>query len=257
MLTVVVLTLLLLAVLLAGYRYLLRPVFVGIYFGVGPLLLLANARRLDLQAFTWAKVITLAVSVAAFVWYPRAKAAGQRRLGWALAAILVLNVLEAVVADAVGGQWVNALVGVSLIATVGGPSRITAASRDGRPAMRYALPWSWILTYTLWNIAVVCAHYPLHWIDHAAVLSAPLIVAVTARDRAFWLEARGFTLGLYAVGIVLVLDLGGFAWIPSGPSPAGVLPWFNALAVGLAGWNLWTAIAVRRPAPVTTTRAAL
>lgn len=248
MLTIVVLTMLLLVGLLAGYRYLLRPWFVAGYFIVGSLVLIVNAGRLDLQVFTWVKVFTLAVSVGVIVGCARAAGRLQSGFKWAATLILALNILEAVLADAFGRQWVNALVGVSLMATAGRPSRVTVTSVVGRPAMAYDLPWSWILTYTVWNLSVVCAHYPLHWLDHLAVLSAPIIAALGLRDRRLWLEARAFTLAVYAVGIVLAIDLGGFAWIPPGPSPVAIYPGLVTLGVALAVWNGWGWFGGRRTA---------
>lgn len=232
------LTLLLFLALAACWRWLLRPWFVQLYFLGGPLLMLLNAGRLELQAFTWVKVLTLAVSVQVILWLPRAGDRARRHLSRALAAILALNILEAVVADALAGLWVNAAAGLSLIATMRGPAHVTVGPAAGRPAVRYDLPWSWILAYSLWNLTVVCGHYPSHWLDHAAVLTMPLAVAVAARDRRLWLEARGFSLGLYAVGIVLVIDVAQLPWIPDSPSPAGLYPYLAGSVLLLAAWNL-------------------
>lgn len=242
------LTLLLLLLLAAGWRWLLRPWFVSGFFLGGPLLLLLNAGQLDLQAFTWIKVLTLAVSVQVILWLPRVGDRGRRGLARALAAILALNILEAVGADALAGHWVNAAVGLVLVGTMRGPAFIAAGRAAGRPAVHYDLPWSWILAYTLWNLTVVSGHYPRHWLDHAAVLTMPLVVAVAARDRRLWLEARGFSLGLYAVGIVLAIDLAQAPWIPDSPSPDGLQPFLGGAAVILAIWAVWDRLAAGRAA---------
>jgi hypothetical protein len=248
-LAIAALTLLLFLVLAAGWRWLLRPWFVTGFFLGGSLLLVLSAGRLDLQAFTWVKVLTLAISMQVVLWLPRAGDPWRRRLAAALAAILALNILEAVVADAFAGRWVNAVVGLSLIATMRGPAHVSAARFAGRPAVYYDLPWSWVLAYTLWNLTVVCGHYPQHWLDHFAVLTVPLVGALVARDRRLWLEARAFTLGVYAVGIVLAIDAAGMPWIPDSPSPAAWYPYWSAGAALLAVWNAGQRIASGRVAP--------
>lgn len=238
---------LLFLVLFAAWRWLMRPWFVTGFFVGGPLLLLLNAGRLDLQAFTWVKVFTLAVSIQLILWFPRTGGPAARRLAGAITAILALNILEAVVADGMAGLWLNALTGLSLVATLRGPDQITAGAVAGRPALFYDLPWSWVLAYSLWNFTVVCGHYPQHWLDHLAVLTMPLFAALQAGDRRLWLEARGSSLSLYAVGIVLAIDAARLPWIPDSPSPAVLYPVFSGAAAVLAGWNLVARLR-RRPA---------
>jgi len=181
--------------LVAAQRFLLRPLFVAVFFGCGPLLLVINAGRLELQLFTWVKVFTLAVSVGLITWLPRTT--GRLR-GWLASGVwvmLILNILEAAVADAVHGRWVNAAVGAVLIATVSGRQAVTFTEFKGRPAVWFDLPWRWIVAYTLWNFTVVAGIYPLRWLDHCAVLGAPLAAVLLQGDRRYWLEARAFTLG--------------------------------------------------------------
>ncbi len=230
------LTLLLLGLLVAAWCWLLRPWFVHAYFLGGTLVLLLNAGRVDLQVFTWVKVLTLAVSMQVILRLPRAGAGPRVYLAQAAVAILALNILEAVVADAFSGHWLNATAGLALIATMRGPAAMSVGSVAGRPSVRYDLPWSWMLAYTLWNLTVVCGLYPRHWLDHLAVLLAPLAAALL--DRRLWLEARAFTLGLYAVGIVLGIDVAQAAWIPDSPDPAALYPYLSGAAVVLGLWNL-------------------
>lgn len=229
---------LLLGVLMVSFRYLFHPLWIGLFFGGGPLLMVVNAGRLDLQAFTWAKVLTLSVSVALIAWLPRSTGAAQRRLAVSVCVILVLNILEAVAADALGGRWVNAVVGAVLVATVAGPRAVSVTRVHGRPAMAYDLPWRWIVTYSIWNITVVCGNYPLHWCEHFAVLAAPILATTFGGDRRSWLEARAFTLSVFAVGIVLVIDVLGWPWIPDSPSPLKLYPWLSGLAAVGGAWTV-------------------
>jgi hypothetical protein len=239
------LTVLLFLVLLACYRYLLTPWFVAVFFGVGPLVMVLNASRLDLQPFTWAKVFSVALAVGVIVWLGRATGKAQRRLAVGLTAILVLNILEALAADAVGGRWVNAAVAATLIATVAGPGAVSVGQHKGRPVVWYDLPWRWVIAYSLWNLTVVSGNYPAHWCDHFAVLAVPLAATAVFGDRRCWLEARAFSLGVFAVGIVSVIDVFGGPWIPDSPSPAPLYPWLRAAAVAGAAWNIWGWLAER------------
>ena len=197
-----------------------------------------NAGRLDLQALTWAKVLTLSVSVAWVAWLPRTTGKTQHRLAVGACVILILNILEAVAADAVGGRWVNAMVGAVLVATAAGPRAVSVAQVLGRPAMNYDLPWRWIITYSIWNLTVVCGNYPLHWCEHFAVLSAPMLATMIGGDRRLWLEARAFTLSVFAVGIVVVIDVLGWPWIPDSPSPLKLYPWLSGAAAVAGAWTM-------------------
>lgn len=241
------LTFLGLILLVAAYRHLMRPWFVAGFFVVGLALMAVNAARLDLQPLTWVKVITLAGTMAVFLTLPRSGPRFRHGLRYGMVGILFLNILEAIVADAVGGHWVNAAVGGSLLVTLEKPSRVETRDVAGRPAVTYDLPWRWIAAYTTWNFAVVCANYPLHYLDHAAVLAAPIVAAVLARDRRLYLEARGFTLSLYAVAIVVSIEVMQWPWIPSAPDPAGFYPYLSAGAVAFGLWNLGRHFRPARP----------
>jgi len=238
-------TFLLFGALLAACRWGLRPVPVIAIFISAPAILAFNAPRMDLQVFTWVKVLTLAASMLLIVSYPLVRTeAWQRRLAACVTAILALNIVEAVVADAVAGHWLNPAVGTSLIVTLAWP-RAFSPSADGRH-MLYDIGWPWILGYTAWNLTVVCGLYPEHWTDHLAVLAVPLVVAwLWGRER--WLEARALSLALYAVGIVLVIDVFRLPWLPTPPSPAELYPWLSGLAALLAVWNLLPSLLRRRP----------
>ena len=238
MVVTLALTFLSLILLVAAYRFLMRPWFVAGFFAFGLALMALNAGRLDLQPLTWAKVITLAGTMAVFMSLPRSGPGWRKALTYGLVGILFLNILEAIVADGLGGHWVNALVGISLLATLEKPSKVGTRDVAGRPAATYDQSWSWIAAYTLWNFTVVCANYPLHYLDHAAVLAAPILAALLARDRRLYLEARGFTLSLYAVTIVVSIDVMQWPWIPSAPDPAWFYPYLSSVAVGAGLWNL-------------------
>jgi len=238
------LTLVLFCALLASCRWGMRPGLVVATFVAAPVVLAVHAGQLDLQLFTWAKVLTLVASMLLLVAYLRVRDEVWRsRMALCFVAILALNILEAVVADAAARHWPNALVGVSLMATLAGPSAIRR-SEDGRH-MLYTLSWPWILCYTVWNLTVVCGIYPEHWTDHLAVLAVPVAAALLwGRER--WLEARAFSLSVYAWGIVLAIDVYRLPWLPPSPNPERLYPWLSGLAAILAVWNLAPLLARRR-----------
>lgn len=239
--TVLILTLALFGALVSAYRYGMSPLVLAVLLGSGPVAMIATASRLDLQLFTWVKVFTLAATMVVLV--ARRRATGRRAeiLSRVIVGILALNILEAMVADVADGAWWNALAGGLLVATQRGPSAVGTRRLGNRVAVTYDLPWGWLLAYTLWNFAVVCAHYPQHWIDHIAVLAAPLAAVLLARDRTLWLEARVCTLGVLGNAVVLVIEVARGPWIPSTPMPGLVPPviTFAALAVGVGQAVAW------------------
>jgi hypothetical protein len=235
--TVLFLTIGLLGILLAGYRFGMSPGLLAVLFGAGPIVMIIQAGQLDLQLFTWVKIFTLAVSMAVLVARRSATGLWATWLSRTIVGILALNILEAVVADVASGAWWNAVAGGLLVATQRGTPAVGTRQLNGRVAVTYDLPWSWLLAYTAWNLAVVCAHYPPRWVDHMAVLAAPLVAVLWARDRRCWLEARAFTLGVFGNAAVLVLDVARWPWIPTTPMPSRALPVITCLALALGTWN--------------------
>lgn len=243
------LTLILFCLLLASYRWGMRPGLVVAAFIAAPLVLAAHAGQLDLQLFTWVKLLTLVASMMLLVGYIVLRDDAWRpRLALCLVAILALNILEAVVADAAAGHWPNALVGTSLIATLARPGAVRR-SADGRHVL-YTLSWPWILCYTFWNLTVVCGIYPEHWTDHLAVLAVPLAAALLwGRER--WLEARAFSLSVYGWAIVLAIDVYRLPWLPPSPGPQRLYAWLSGLATVMAIWNLVPVLVRRRATRLT------
>ena len=236
-LIVFLLTLGLLGALLAGYRFGMSPGVLVVLFGAGPIVMIIQAGQLDVQLFTWVKIFTLAVSMAVLV--ARRAATGSRAtfLSRVIVGILALNILEAVAADVASAAWWNALAGGLLVATQPGAPAVGTRKLKGRVAVTYDLPWSWLLAYTGWNLAVVCMHYPPRWIDHMAVLTSPMVAVLWMRDRRCWLEARAFTLGVFINLVVLVLDVARGPWIPTTPMPGIFLPAITFTALVLGTWN--------------------
>jgi hypothetical protein len=236
-LTVFLLTLGLLGALLAGYRFGMSPAVLAVLFGAGPIVMILRAGQLDLQLLTWVKIFTLAVSMLVLVARRAATGRWAMFLSRVIVGILALNILEAVAADVASGAWWNALAGALLVATQPGAQAVGTCKLNGRVAVTYDLPWRWLLAYTAWNLAVVCAHYPPRWVDHLAVLASPLVAVLWARDRRCWLEARAFTLGVFGNVVVLVLDVARWPWIPTTPMPGIALPVITGTALVLGTWN--------------------
>jgi len=233
---------LLLIGLLTAYLALRRPIVCVVVFGVATAFVISHYDSVHLQWLTWAKLGALLTAVAVIMSLYRRNTTGRR---WALTGILVLNMIEAVAADLQSHRWANTAVGIVLTVCIPGAAFIETVATP-RKHVLYALPVAWVAQYTVWNIGVVLAHYPQHWFDHCAVLLAPIIIAVAARDFRVWLEARAFTLTTYVVAIVGVIDVAHARWIPPLPLPPGLNFVFLGIAVLLSPWTIAAAVKQRR-----------
>ncbi len=119
--------------------------------------------------------------------------ASQRVVWLTVVAFLVLNILEAVALDLANRDRVRALAGALLLVPLWWTE---AAVTHGRLAA--SLSWTWVIAYTVWNASFVYGRWAgIVW-QHAAVLSAALLVAVPLGSHA-WLWARALTLGAHLV----------------------------------------------------------
>jgi hypothetical protein len=146
-----------------------------------------------------------------------------------LVVMMGLNVGEAMVSDALAGWWVNAGVGLGLIATMRGPGAWSVRELGGKPHGVWSLGWPWIACYTAWNLAFVVQHYPVRFADHLAVLAAPALAAGLRRDPGVWAFARMYTLATFVTAVVAWHDALGYAWTPDAAVPAGLYPVLVAL----------------------------
>lgn len=135
---------------------------------------------------------------------------------WALmfpAAILALNILEAVVRDfevfslqgmidgvfITGGPWniMNGVAGLLNLLTISGWAGIIISQDKKRDMVWPDMVWFWIIAYDLWNFAYVYNAVG----DHAFYAGAALLVAATIPafliKRGAWLQHRAQTLAFW------------------------------------------------------------
>lgn len=127
---------------------------------------------------------------------------GKNRFAQAsIPVLLAINIVEAVIVDAVSLNVVgglNAVAGMILILLVPyGWKSIRIDEHTGFQDMKLDLGISWIVGYTIWNWAFLTHNYPEYAGVNVAVLVAPLIVGLVEPSR--WLQARALTLGLYLI----------------------------------------------------------
>lgn len=231
------------------YRVLVVPVFCFLFFGIGLLVLTINAASLDLQFFTWVKTYTLVISLFIIILMREASERSKKRFKLIIYFIFILNIAEPVLFDVTSRLWANALVGLSLIATLSKASSINVEEYKGRRHVSYDLPWCWIIAYSLWNITFIYGHYSLHYFDHLAVLLAPILIAQNKGVKQLWFETRAITLTLHVITIIFTIDFFKLPWIPPAPTQPLVYDVMLALSIfsGAVNFISWTT-ALKKPA---------
>lgn len=226
---------LLAALTLAAVGWRSRALTIAVFCGY-PLAMIFWPAPLDLQPFTWVKVLTLCFGMLLVDFLPGWNSQNSQGRAWVFYAFLALNIAEATANDAAHGRWIGAAIGATLILLQPGARAVRFPILSRRRTLAYDLPWSWIAAYTAWNAGFVCAAYPLHASDHLAVLGAPLAATFWAGDRGAWYRARALTLALYGCLVVGVIDMAHRPWLPAFSGSESVYPYLLAVAVCLLGW---------------------
>lgn len=182
--------------------------------------------------FAWLKMFSVAVGV---LWLHvlRLSQLGSRRWARGLGvAVLLVNMSEAVAFDAVGGNYVNVAAGLLLIGA-GFRTGARAMSVDPGPHrdLLWDVPLSWVVAYSVWDLAFIHGCYPEFTGGGIAVLGAALVFGVIR--PALYLQYRGLTLYLHMVGV--------FSWSAAldpltwhGWEATGLLPWLTGASLALA-----------------------
>ncbi|MFO0765067.1 MAG: DUF5692 family protein [Patescibacteria group bacterium] len=175
-------------------------------------LLLANRPRLQLVAglflpllltawwvqmnqwplFSWIKMYSIFAGVTLLgsrYWL------NKKHLYIGVSILLVLNISEAVMYDALGGYWMNALTGLLLIAPLCTKAwhRLHELEKNGQ--IHYHLTLVWILSYTCWNFAFIINHYPELVVRLSPTLLIPLAIAFVKPGK--WVEYRALSFAAY------------------------------------------------------------
>jgi Family of unknown function (DUF5692) len=148
--------------------------------------------------FSFVKVASAAVG-AAYIQALKITRWADHPLGRAVAfGLLAVNILEAVVAEAAQGGFVNAAAGLLLILTQASPGAVGVAPREAGRDFSYRLGGPWIAAYTLWNFTFVYGRVEVHGATgaFAAMAVVHLLGPLLASRRAseLWLQARAFVL---------------------------------------------------------------
>ena len=175
----------------------------GKWIAWGPFLLLPTVltpywvrSNQQVEIFLWVKLYTMLFGAC---WITGLRYTSLGRWRWPLLAVLfllVVNVLEAVVHDLLGGRLAHYLVaisGVLLIVTL--PNLLHAIRIDEscyQDLIYHDMTRAWIAGYTLWNAAFVYLNFPVVAGHHIAVLAAAFVVGMSDPRR--WLMARTYTL---------------------------------------------------------------
>jgi hypothetical protein len=153
--------------------------------------------------FRWAKLYSSILGAAVFTLF---RFNSLHRYSWikvAVAAILAVNIFEAVSQDFESGALpniLNAIAGVLNIITI---SRWMGIKRDERHPHDMLWPgmtMAWIIAYDIWNITFVYLNFPNTVLFTTAILLAPTLAAAFVRPGS-WLQARAYTLAIYMMYI--------------------------------------------------------
>jgi hypothetical protein len=183
-----------LAAFLLGYAFIQFSVVAGYMLLVvaGIPAFARGLKRPDPKLFNIVKVVSILLT--AWIMLPLSHGTLQGTIWqWAIWLLLALNITEAIIYDAVKGQWLNAISGSLLIACMSPAQGIVATGLHN--VIVYPLPWLWLLAYALWNFCFSSRYYPYVAQAHLAMLVAPLLVEYCWPGS--WLQARTYSMAVY------------------------------------------------------------
>jgi hypothetical protein len=168
-------------------------------------------------AFAIAKLVAVALG-GVYVQAMKATRASERP-AWRAAgfALLALNIVEAVIAEAGEGKYANALAGALLVGAMAPPSAVGVVAVGARRELRYRTGDAWLAAYVVWNFAFVYGRgdpgeegaYAAMAILH---LAAPLVSCWGESER--FIEGRVLVLtGVAALRVVAPYP----PWLPLVP----------------------------------------
>lgn len=221
------------------------PVIAGLFvFLVLPALLSIfwSQSSTDFNWFQWAKVYSVSLGASGVV---ALRAHRIEKWGWGfplIIALLVLNIIEAILSELQNGLSLNILAAVLLLLCMPGPTAVRIANYKGHREVHYPVSLNWIIAYTLWNFtfvyqATVGPEGPGGSAGFAvAHLGVPLLIMW--RNPARWAQARAF-------GLAILMF-----WRFTFPDPPLLLrtpnwyaPFVHNILEGLAiGWALWLVV---------------
>ena len=157
--------------------------------------------------FHWAKIYSVIIACIGFT-FMRFTPLGEKSYAKAFpAAILALNILEAVIRDfelgiTAGGIWhiLNGVAGILSIITISGWTGIFAEKKGKRDLIWPDMTTAWIIAYDIWNLTYIYFCVPEHATYGISVLLACTIPALFIK-KGTWIQARAYTLGVWMMYI--------------------------------------------------------
>ncbi|MFC4314025.1 DUF5692 family protein [Steroidobacter flavus] len=153
--------------------------------------------------FRWVKLYSAVVGAVFFTLY---RFNGLDRFKWArvvVAAILAVNIAEAVSQDYAFGELPNLLNAAAGILNIVTLSRWMGIKRDESAPHDMLWPGMttfWIIAYDAWNITFVYLNFPSTVFYTVAIIVAPTLAALFIK-KGTWLQARAYTLAIYMMYI--------------------------------------------------------
>lgn len=150
--------------------------------------------------FRWVKLYTLVVSVW-FFWIVRFTPLHKYRwMRFLVAAILVVNICEAVEVDFRSGYIPNILNGAAGILNILAITRWNGLGPNRRPVRDLIWPGQavlWIIAYDIWNVSFSYFNFNEYTSNSIALNLVPTLLALWIPG--IWVSARGTTLGFFYI----------------------------------------------------------
>lgn len=149
--------------------------------------------------FVWAKTYTMIFSISWMLLLRNGQITNMKYGRLVSEICLMANIIEAIITNILGNdfpRWINIMTGILLLITLPrGSNKIWIENKNSY----WNIPYSWLLGYTLWNICFIYLEFPHVFYDHLSLLIAAGFISLLYQ-RELWVQARGFTLGLFIIG---------------------------------------------------------
>lgn len=169
-------------------------------FAVAPIVLLPYWMGVGIDAwFKWAKLYSPIVHGWFFILMATTQMFRKKWVRFTIAALFIINILEAVGQDFSIGHLPNILNGFAGIFCVLAVTRWAGIDPDDSPERDVLWPGMtliFILVYDVWNITFVYNSFPDLTSIQIAVLSAATLPAIFIK-KGTWMQARIFTLSIF------------------------------------------------------------
>jgi hypothetical protein len=170
-----------------------------IFFGLVPLLMIPIWMDNGIEHwFRWVKLYSVAVFGVLVTAIRYTKLGKYKAVVFVAAALLAINIFEAVAQDFSLGflpNILNAIAGILSIITLSKWKNIGPDQSKYKDMVWPAMTMFWIIAYDIWNFTFVYLNFPAHAAFHFMVLLACTLPILPKRGA--WLQARVFTLGTW------------------------------------------------------------